>query len=137
MKEKIEAKRADIMSRVASFCDEVLNEEIKLLCLKLIDKMARKHNVPFLTGNPRIWAAAIVHMIARNNFLFDRKKSPSTSAADICFYFDTNTSTVSQKATAIEKLMKIRMIDPEFSTKRTLESFAFIRVFDANGFRLF
>lgn len=124
VKKKIKEKREEIARMIEEYCKQYLDDEILELCTRLLDKMARKHNVPFLRGRISIWAAAIVHLIARMNFLFDQKASPSTSASDISFHFNTVPSTIGAKATTIEKLVKVRRFDPEFSTRQVLDIFA-------------
>ena len=45
-----------------------------------------------------IWAAAIIFVIARLNFLFDPERAMPLSTDTICDYFDTVKSTVGNKA---------------------------------------
>jgi len=92
MKDKtlVEEKMQKLIEMTARFCDEHLDEEYKQLCEKLIRKMSRKRNVPFLSGRIEIWAAAIVYAIGSINFLFDRNFEPYVSGDDICNYFGTS-----------------------------------------------
>ena len=62
----------------------------KQLCEKLIRKMSRKRNVPFLSGRMEIWAAAVIHALGSINFLFDPNFEPYIGAADISDYFGTS-----------------------------------------------
>ena len=52
-------------------------KDYKQLCEKLIRKISRKRNVPFLSGRIEIWAAAIIHALGSINFLFDTSKKGS------------------------------------------------------------
>ena len=79
----IEGKMQKLIEMTAGFCDAHLDEEYKLLCEKLIRKMGRKRNVPFLSGRIEIWAAAIVYAVGSINFLFDKSFGPYVSAQDI------------------------------------------------------
>lgn len=72
-----------LIEMTAGFCETHLDVEYKKLCEKLIRKMARKRNVPFLSGRMEIWAAAIVYAIGSINFLFDKSFEPYVSAQDI------------------------------------------------------
>jgi hypothetical protein len=103
------------------FADSYLDEEYKMLCRKLIDKMSRKRQVPFLSGRLEIWAAAVVYALGQINFLFDKNFEPYVSATDLCNYFGTSQSTTSQKAKKIRDMFKMRYFDEEFSTERTLK----------------
>ncbi|MFH1453962.1 MAG: DUF6398 domain-containing protein, partial [Armatimonadota bacterium] len=49
--------------------------EYEQLIQKLINKMARKRNVPFIFGKIEIWAAAVIHAAGTINFLFDNSQS--------------------------------------------------------------
>ena len=50
----IEEKKKILLKMTSDFCREHLNEEYKELCEKLILKMSRKRNVPFLSGRLNI-----------------------------------------------------------------------------------
>lgn len=43
----------------------------------MIHKMARKRDVPFVTGRIEIWAAAVIHALGTVNFLFDKASQPA------------------------------------------------------------
>ncbi len=110
-------ERLNEINRLASeFCDNYLDAEYKRLCEKLIRKMSRKHNVPFLRGRLDVWAASIIHALGQINFLFDRNTKPYVSASFIADYFNTSMSTTGQKAKRIRDMFKLRYFDGEFST---------------------
>lgn len=118
----VEERRLWLVDATSEFCEEYLDSEYQELCAKLINKMARKRNVPFLTGRPSIWATATVHALGQINFLYDRSFEPYASLEDICDFFGASKSTVSSKAKTIRDMFKMREFDPEFSTKRTKDS---------------
>ncbi len=121
-KDLIENKMRGVIEMTAGFCNSHLDEEYKQLCEKLIRKMSRKRNVPFLSGRLEIWAAAIIHALGSINFLFDPSFEPYVSVGDIANYFGTSKSTVSQKAKVIREMFKMRYYDEEFSTTRMEDS---------------
>jgi hypothetical protein len=122
-----------LIEMTAGFCDEYLDEDYKQLCEKLIRKMSRKRNVPFLSGRIEIWAAAIVHAIGSINFLFDRSFEPYAIGDDICNYFGTSKSTTSQKAKVIRDMFKLGYWDKEFSTSHMMQSSPFSNLAMVNG----
>ena len=122
MDEKTKQKQDEIIEMVTSFCDENLNEEYADLAIKLVEKMGRKHNVPFKRGRLDIWASAVIYCLAQVNFLFDKSFEPYISADDICNYFGTKKSTVSQKASKISDMFNLEPFDKEFSTKELLDN---------------
>ena len=85
------------------------------LALKLCDKIGRMRKLFIQRGRTEIWAAAIVHVIARLNFLLDPENELSFTTDDICKFFGTKKTTVSSKAGLIQKTGNIYLGDAEFS----------------------
>ena len=131
--ENTKEREEHIIELVSSFCDDNLNDEYKELCIKLVKKLARKHDVPFKRGKVEIWASAIVYAIGQINFLFDKSFEPYKTPDDICSYFNTKKSTVSNKAHDIREMCDLGHFDEEFSTCDTMESLPTF-TFDENGF---
>lgn len=121
-KEKIETISQELIEMTGGFCDEHLNDEYKELARKLILKMKRKHQVPFLRGWTESWAAGVIYALGQINFLSDQSFEPHVEAADIPEYFDISQTTASQKAKTIRDMFDLGYWDPEFSTSRTRES---------------
>ena len=135
MKEKIiiAEKAQRLIEMTAGFSDEYLDEDYKQLCVKLIRKMSRKRNVPFLSGRIEIWAAAIVYALGSINFLFDRGSDPYVSRDDICNYFGTSRNTTSQKAKIIRDMFKLGYWDNEFSTSYMMQNSPFLDLLLIDG----
>ncbi len=66
----VEEYKQKLIEEAKKFCDKYLNQEYSQLCEKMIEKMARKRSVPFLSGRGEIWVAAIIYAIGSVNFLF-------------------------------------------------------------------
>lgn len=131
-KEKIKEIEIKLIEMTSKYCDEKLDEDYKRLCIKLIEKMGRKRDVPFMSGKKEIWASAIIHAIGSINFLFDKSFEPYVRSEDICEYFGTKTSTTSQKSKIIKDMFNLTYFDSEFSTERSnksnpFNSFIFIK----------
>lgn len=135
MKDKaiIVEKTQKLIEMTGGFCDECLDEDYKQLCEKLIRKMSRKRNVPFLYGRIEIWAAATVYAIGSINFLFDKSFEPYATADDICNYFSTSKSTTSRKAKVIRDIFKLGYYDEEFSTTYMRDNNPFSNLVMVNG----
>lgn len=116
------ASTQKIIEMTTACCAEHLDEDYSRLCEKLIKKMGRKHDVPFKRGQLDIWASAVVYALGSINFLFDQSFEPYMSATQICNYFGTNKSTVSQKARRIKDMLGMGYFDPEFSTQHAESS---------------
>lgn len=117
-KARTQQLQQQLIQMTTGFCLQHADEEYAQLCRRLIEKMGRKRAVPFLSGQPQIWAAAIVHALGSINFLFDKSFPPHTTAETICEHFQTSKRTVAQKAKLIRDMFKLGYFDPEFSTQR-------------------
>ena len=132
----IDNRMGQLIKMTANFCDKFLNEEYAQLSEKLIRKMARKRDVPFLSGQMKIWAAAIIYALGRINFLFDKSLDFHTSADEICTYFGTSKSTTSQKAKYIIDMFRLRYWDKDFSTEQMKKDNPFAKIVFINGIPL-
>ena len=130
----MEKKKSELQASVGKFCDEYLNDEYQSLCDKIILKLSRKRNVPFLSGKIEIWASAVVWTVARINFLFDKNNEYFLTGDDICQFFGTKKSTVGQKSSFIENILKIKLFDENYCTQELIERNPLRRLMMINGF---
>ena len=122
MKEdKTKQKEDQLIQLVRRFCHDMLDSEYEELAVNLVEKMGRKHEVPFKRGRLEIWASAVIYALAQVNFLFDKSFEPYISADDICNYFNTKKSTVSDKARRIRDMFNSNEFYSEFSSKSIKE----------------
>lgn len=124
-KAKKDERVKEIKELVVSFCVEHLNEELKSYVLRLFDTLNRKRKISIASGKKEIWAASIIYVIARLNFLFDSENELFLSADTICNFFGTKKSTVGSKATQIETACNLGIgaegfCSPEISDAMTL-----------------
>jgi hypothetical protein len=113
----VKSKANMLIEMTAGFCNERLNEEYREVTEKLVLKLSRKRQVPFLSGKMEMWAAAIIYAIGQINFLFDKHSTPYSTRDDIAGYFGQSRSAVSQKAKVIRNLLKLDYFDQHFSIK--------------------
>ena len=133
-KQEIKEREHKLLKMTGIFCSQKLDDDYFQLCEKLIKKLGRKREVPFQRGKLEIWAAAVVHVIGSINFLFDKSFEPYMSAEQICEYFGTKTSTVSNKAREIKDILNMWHFDSEFSTQRMTDSNPFNKMVMIDGF---
>lgn len=123
--EKKQRRIQDVLALLEKFSKEHLSSELSGYVFKLWEQIGRKRNYSITGGKKEIWASAVVYVIARLNFLFD-KDSPNYLPPDtICGFFGTNKTTVAARASDIEQLCKIRMgheglCTPDISDSLTL-----------------
>ena len=123
-----------IIALVKPFCTQKLDDEYFEIAERLVKKLGRKRNVPFVTGQPQIWAASVIHAIGTINFLFDKASSPYATVDDINLFFGTNKTTTGSKSKQIRDLLKLGHWDNEFSTKRMAQQNPFANLVMVNGF---
>jgi len=116
-KEKIETISQELIRLTGEFCDKYLDDEYKQLSEKLLLKMKRKRQVPFLLGRTNTWAASVIYALGQINFLFDRDVEPHVAPDDIAEHFGVAKSTVGQKAKKIRDMFGLSYWSPEFSTQ--------------------
>lgn len=133
-KQRLQALQRQLTQMTAAFCGEHADAEYQRLCKKLIDKMARKRTVPFLSGRVEIWAAAIVYALGSINFLFDKSFLPYATPDTLCDHFQVSKRTLAQKAKLIRDMFNLEYFDPEFSTERMAKNSPLARLTMLDGF---
>jgi len=119
-------ERLDAIKKlIQPFYSQYLNDELTGYVMKLCDRLGRKRTISITRGKPEIWAAAIVYVIARLNFLFDKDNPVFITTDTICEFFDTKKSTVGNKATLIEEACNIRMGEQDLCSPRISDMFTF------------
>ena len=121
MKDKKIIKKEELIKLTEEFCSKYLDEEYKELCKKIIEKMARKREVPFLSGKLTIWAASIIHALGQTNFLYDKSFEPFIKYDTLTEHFKTSKRTVTSKAKVIRDMFKMHPFCEEFTTENIME----------------
>lgn len=96
--------------------------------------MARKREVPFITGKIEIWAAAVVHALGTINFLFDKDTKPYIPVSTIFEHFNTKQSTTSQKSKKIRDMFNMSYFDSTFTIEAINERNPFNNLTTVDGF---
>jgi hypothetical protein len=102
-KEKIE-KLHDL---ARAFCKKYLNKELSVYVGRLIEMVLKSNKYDVDRGKIEILAAAIVHIIAKLNLLYDAENKYHISIDNICDYYGVKKRTVETKAKKIESICKI------------------------------
>jgi len=118
----------EIKQLVLAFCEEHLNEELADYALKLCKTLGRKQEIPINRGSKEIWAASIVYVIARLNFLFDPESEFCLTADTICDFFGTKKSTIGSKATHIENVCNIGLGAEGFCSPKISDSLTLVEL---------
>jgi hypothetical protein len=130
-----DAKRVaeEVAAITDAFCDAHLDAEYRELCRRLVAKLARKKESPLVRGEPRVWAAAVVHVIGWVNFLFDKTQKPHMRAAELCERAGVSNASVDSKSREIRKLLKIVPMEPEWFRLSQIHDNPFAWMVQVNG----
>jgi hypothetical protein len=132
--DELEKRKIQILSLIRDFCSQKLDDEYFDLSVKLINKLGRKKNVPFMTGKIEIWAAAVVHSLGSVNFLFDQSFKPFTTVDEINDFFGTKKTTTGNKSKEIRDLLKMSPFNNEFLTQHLIANNPMNNLVMVNGF---
>jgi hypothetical protein len=114
----------EVIALLEEFSKHYLSPELSGFVFKLWEQIGKKRNYIITGGKKEVWASAVVYVIARLNFLFD-KNNPNYLPPDaICGFFSSKKTTVAARASKIEKVCKIHMgqeglCSPEISNSLT------------------
>jgi hypothetical protein len=114
-------------------CDKRLNSEYRDLARAMTGALCRKRSSPLTSGQPRTWAGGIVYVLGRINFLGDRSFPPYLTTADLCAAFGVGESTLHAKARVIEKTLKTRIFDPQWTLPSLVGSNPLVWMAEVNG----
>jgi Zn-finger nucleic acid-binding protein len=117
----------EIKDLLLDFAKKYLNEEYTRFVLNLLDRLNRKRTISITRGQAGIWAGAIVHVIARINFLFDKSNDFYITADQIADFFACSKSTLGQKATLIERECKASFHDPELCREEIVDRLTIVQ----------
>lgn len=118
----------EITTLVEAFGMRHLDDELTGYALKLCDTLSRKRKLNIARGKKEIWAAAIIYVIARMNFLFDKASPCFLTTETICDYFGTKKTSSSNKASLIEKACDFGIAEPGYCSREISESLSFVQL---------
>ncbi|MCX5919680.1 MAG: DUF6398 domain-containing protein [Deltaproteobacteria bacterium] len=127
-KEKKQRRIQEVRSLLDQFSKQHLSPQLSQYVFELWEQIGRKRNYIITGGKKEVWASAVVYVIARLNFLFDKDNSSFLPPDTICKFFDTKKTTVSARASDIEKVFKIRMGHEGLCNPEISDSLSFVRL---------
>ena len=133
---RIPTEKRDRFNEVAlslgRFGQSHLDQELTGFTLELWQRLCRRQTLDCRRGRPQVWAASVVHVIARMNFLFDRAQPLHITFDNLCGWFETNKTTVGSKATEIERALRLRQhSEPGLCRRAFIDDFTTVQL--SNG----
>lgn len=105
-----------IKEKILFFCQKHLNDELKTYAINLYETICKEKGINISRGKKEIWAATIIHVIARLNGLFVKSHEFHITADTICDFFGTIKSTIAKKAGMIERECSLQGASAIFET---------------------
>jgi len=132
----IPSERRERFDEVAALLEQFgrqhLDAELTGFAIELWKRVFRRKAPDCMFGKPAVWAASVTHVIARMNFLFDRKQPVHLTFGAICDFFQTSKKTVGGKATEIERALRLRdHTEPGLCWREILETLTMLEL--SNG----
>ena len=124
------ARTDSIKKLIEEFGLRHLSPEYITFAFNLCDKISITPGLDILRGKKTIWAASIVHTIARLNLLFDAGSELVLTPALICAQFKTNKSTVSNRASLIQKICAIEPGTKGYCRQEIVDAVTFVETVD-------
>ena len=123
----------EITAITDEFCAAHLDEEYARLCRRLSATLARKRPSPLVRGDRRIWAAGIVYVIGRVNFLSDPDQHPHLRADELAGLLKVKSQTVGNKGRLIMDTLRISVMDPEWCRQDMIEKNPLVWLVEIDG----
>jgi len=121
------ARIEEVQALLEAFLREHLTPELAGYVRELWKQIGGKRTFVITGGKKEVWASAVIYVIARLNFLFDRSNPHYLSPDVICGFFGTKKSTVASKATQIEHACRIGMGQEGLCSPEISDSFTFLQ----------
>lgn len=117
----------EIFDMIQPFCENYFSEELGKYTYALLLTVQRNRKLNIFRGDINSWAAAIVYIIARLNFLFDKDDAHSVTPDIICDYYKTKINSTKLKADHIIEVCDIVIGDKKFSGRNITSMFDFYK----------
>ncbi len=115
------------------FCREYLNEEYANLCRKMAVVLSRKRPSLLESGRTRSWAAGIIYVLGRVNFLSDDSREPYMKLSDLCEKTGVSQSNASNKSREIWYRLDLMQLHPDWCLPSMLEKNPLAWFVEVNG----
>ncbi len=117
----------EIEDIIKLFCRKYFNKELERYARDLLEAVKKNRRINIFRGQKETWAAAIICVIARLNFLFDSDDVHYITPDLLCRFFNTKKLSIIRKADQIFKECKIFLGDKKYSGKEIYSMFDFYK----------
>jgi hypothetical protein len=110
-----------------------LDPEFAELVAPLTAALTRRRPSPLASGRPATWAAGVLSVIARTNFLFDKTQVPHCTPEELAEACGVSYSAAAGKARKIEDLLGIVPMDPRWTPPSRLRDNPLVWLIEVDG----
>ncbi len=132
--EALRPRYDEIVALTDALCKEHLNDEYAQVCREMAAALARKRPSPLSGGKANSWACGIAYTVGSVNFLFDKSQTPHMRADELCTWFRLSKSTGGNKSNQIKQILKIGILDPQWTLPGRMEDNPMAWMVMVNGF---
>lgn len=122
----------EIVRLIDGFCKAHLNDEYRDLCREMALSLCRPRS-PILKGKAEGWAAGIVYMIGRVNFLSDPSQDPHMRSEDVALGFGVAMATMHNRGKFVRESFKLMQLDPKWTLPSRLDQNPLVWLIEVNG----
>ena len=117
----VRPRYAEVVRLTDAACRQGLNDEYAQMARRAAEVLSRKRPSPLLGGRAPGWACGIVYALGQVNFLFDKSSQPYLSSPELCGLFGVSAATGAAKAKEVRRVLKTRVMDPEWTLPSGME----------------
>jgi len=108
----------EIQDSLFTFTEKYLNSALNEYASQLLKRVQQNHRMNIFKGDVRRWAAGVIYVLARFNFLFDKEDTHHITPDLIRTHFSMDRSAVLRKADKIEKACALNLGDRDISSDK-------------------
>lgn len=112
--EEVQNRMDEIVALTDDFCRTHLNEEYRALCEEMTREFCKRH-ASVTRGNAAGWAAGVIYMLGRINFLTDPAGDPHMTTKDIAKEAGVSVATLQAKARVIRETLELTPLAPDWT----------------------
>jgi len=123
---------AEIVSLTDAFCNGRLGDEYTQLSRRMAVDVCQDGS-PVLRGKPESWAAGIVYVLGRVNFLSDPDQTPHMKSTEVAKGFGVSVATMQAKAKVIREGLDVLPFDPDWTLPSRLADNPLVWMAEVSG----
>lgn len=122
----------EIQEAISSFTKTYFDEELEMFSCNLLSQVQKNRKLNIFKGDVKVWAAAIIYVLARFNSLFNVEDKRHIHPQWIGQHFGVDKQTLIRRADRIEQASHLEFGEPSISSLQTRSMLHFFKT--SSGF---